>query len=177
MASNMRRLFMKLCIFVTLSTMSHTTIVSAPGKVLLTGGYLVLDPTYTGLVIATSSRFYSVIRSQPASSQSTEGKIIVKAPQFDNASWEYAVTFENGADVTVQPIECENGKNKFVEIALQKTLALIRALKGPSQADNLIKRGTNLEVVIVGDNDFYSQRQAVRCRRRSQPRSISKPVI
>jgi phosphomevalonate kinase len=34
------------------------TVVSAPGKVLVAGGYLVLDPAYSGLVIATSSRFY-----------------------------------------------------------------------------------------------------------------------
>ncbi|KAJ9098228.1 hypothetical protein QFC21_004557 [Naganishia friedmannii] len=141
--------------------MSRMTIVSAPGKVLLTGGYLVLDPTYTGLVIATSSRFYSVIRTRPATSHSTGGKITVKAPQFNNATWEYTVSTQDGDDVTVQPIDSSSGKNKFVEIALQKTLALIQALKGQSQADSLIDPGSNLEIVIVGDNDFYSQRQAL----------------
>ncbi|KAJ9117552.1 hypothetical protein QFC22_004402 [Naganishia vaughanmartiniae] len=143
--------------------MSRTTIVSAPGKVLLTGGYLVLDPKYTGLVIATSSRFYSVVRTQPVSSasQATAGRITVKAPQFNNATWEYAVSTGDGADVTVQPIASGNGKNKFVEIALQKTLALIQALKGQPQADSIIHQGSNLEIVIVGDNDFYSQRQAL----------------
>lgn len=142
--------------------MNRTTIVSAPGKVLLTGGYLVLDPTYTGLVIATSSRFYSVIRTRPAL-QGTAGRIIVKAPQFDSATWKYAVSTQNGSDVTVQPVESINGKNKFVEIALQKTLALVQALRGQSRSESLIDQGSNLEIVIVGDNDFYSQRQAVRC--------------
>jgi hypothetical protein len=37
-------------------------VVSAPGKVLIAGGYLVLDPAYPGLVISTTSKFYTVIR-------------------------------------------------------------------------------------------------------------------
>jgi phosphomevalonate kinase len=40
----------------------RTTVVSAPGKVLVAGGYLVLEPQYRGLVIATSSRFYCVVQ-------------------------------------------------------------------------------------------------------------------
>lgn len=39
------------------------SIVSAPGKVLLLGGYLVLDPDYFGLVVSVSARFYSRIIS------------------------------------------------------------------------------------------------------------------
>lgn len=35
--------------------------VSAPGKVLITGGYLVLDPKHAGLVLASSARFYAHI--------------------------------------------------------------------------------------------------------------------
>ncbi|CEG81499.1 Putative Phosphomevalonate kinase [Rhizopus microsporus] len=42
--------------------MSNMVIASAPGKVLITGGYLVLEPEYTGTVIGTSSRFYTVIQ-------------------------------------------------------------------------------------------------------------------
>lgn len=35
--------------------------VSAPGKVLITGGYLVLDEQYSGLVLASTARFYTRI--------------------------------------------------------------------------------------------------------------------
>jgi phosphomevalonate kinase len=62
------------------------TVVSAPGKVLLAGGYLILDPKYSGIVISTSSRFYSVV--SPAS---TPGVITVHSPQFTNAVWKYTV--------------------------------------------------------------------------------------
>ena len=33
--------------------------VSAPGKVLLTGGYVVLNERYTGIVLSSTARFYS----------------------------------------------------------------------------------------------------------------------
>lgn len=45
--------------------------VSSPGKVLIAGGYLVLDTNYSGLVIGTSSRFYSCVSSRLTSAFST----------------------------------------------------------------------------------------------------------
>lgn len=70
----------------------NTTVVSAPGKVLLAGGYLVLDPAYSGIVVSTSSRFYSAILNSNKSNQ-----IAVKSPQFINAEWDYTTTFPDGA--------------------------------------------------------------------------------
>lgn len=35
--------------------------VSAPGKALVTGGYLVLDERFSGLVLSTSARFYAQV--------------------------------------------------------------------------------------------------------------------
>jgi phosphomevalonate kinase len=63
--------------------MSSSLVISAPGKVLLAGGYLVLDPTYSGVVVSTSSRFYTVI------SRAKSNCIIVRSPQFINATWSY----------------------------------------------------------------------------------------
>jgi phosphomevalonate kinase len=144
-----------------------TTIVSAPGKVLLAGGYLVLDPDYTGTVIATSSRFYTCIstvnKATSSSSSSSTSHIEVRSPQFENAEWGYEVQHNQSA-VLVQPVASARGgfvdKNKFVEIALRKTLALARAIKHSRResADDLRR---DLEIVIVGDNDFYSQRKEV----------------
>ena len=37
------------------------TTASAPGKVMVTGGYLVLDPAFSGLVLSLSARFHSTI--------------------------------------------------------------------------------------------------------------------
>jgi phosphomevalonate kinase len=67
-----------------------TTIASAPGKVLVTGGYLVLDQQYTGLVIGTSARFYTVIRT--LGGDEAQGTIKVRSPQFNQATWEYTAS-------------------------------------------------------------------------------------
>ena len=63
-------------------------IVSCPGKVLITGGYLVLDRQYSGLVIATSSRFYTVIKPSKKA-QDSKINIKVSSPQFLDGNWEY----------------------------------------------------------------------------------------
>lgn len=71
--------------------MPLTTVVSSPGKVLLAGGYLVLDPKYSGVVVATSSRFYTVVAALPADASRAQGpiQIRVRSPQFVDATWIY----------------------------------------------------------------------------------------
>lgn len=77
------------------------TIASAPGKVLVTGGYLVLDQQYTGLVIGTSARFYTVIRT--VGGGETQGTIKVRSPQFDQATWEYTASVSQGKNLVFAP--------------------------------------------------------------------------
>ncbi|KAH9998520.1 ribosomal protein S5 domain 2-type protein [Russula compacta] len=118
-------------------------VLSAPGKVLLAGGYLVLDPAYSGVVVSTSSRFYSVI------SQGKAHRIVVRSPQFINATWSYTC--------------CRvPSNNKFVHLALQKTLSLALEAKGPADLEHTL--GAGLDITIVGDNDFYSQQDQLRSR-------------
>lgn len=84
---------------------SETTAVSASGKVLLTGGYLVLDPKYAGLVVSTSSRFYTVVRpgNDVVGGKEDErtGSIRVRSPQFESAEWVYGVEIDDGGVVRV----------------------------------------------------------------------------
>lgn len=100
---------------------SSITALSAPGKVLLTGGYLVLDREYTGTVFALDARIHAVVQQlrkprRPSNSVSGgntgfgnglhnlnrplepavdekeyEDKIIVRSPQFLDAAWEYSI--------------------------------------------------------------------------------------
>lgn len=82
--------------------MSSTTVVSAPGKVLIAGGYLVLDQKFTGLVISASSRFYAVI--QDCQQPGQVGQIIVRSPQFVGAEWTYSVTIHDDGTVDVNQV-------------------------------------------------------------------------
>ncbi|TFK26468.1 Phosphomevalonate kinase [Coprinopsis marcescibilis] len=132
--------------------MSRNTVVSAPGKVLIAGGYLVLDPAFSGTVVSTSSRFYTVIRDQSPPNRNT---IRVRSPQFLEAIWEYGVSLNN-VGVQVQASTANNGANKFVHLALQKTITLAVEAKGTASIASALQNG--LDIAIVGDNDFYSQR-------------------
>jgi hypothetical protein len=54
-------------------------VAEAPGKVLVTGGYLVLDRAYTGVVLATDARFRVTVASP---SPPAVADVAVVAPQF-----------------------------------------------------------------------------------------------
>lgn len=101
------------------------TAVSAPGKVLLTGGYLVLDRNYTGTVFALDARIHAIVQQlrrgsrqlsaspfdavgegaeQQAGGSVTieEETITVRSPQFLDAVWEYRLKrYEDGGGVKV----------------------------------------------------------------------------
>ncbi|KAG0324859.1 phosphomevalonate kinase [Dissophora globulifera] len=138
----------------------NATIVSAPGKVLLAGGYLVLDPVFSGLVVATDARFYTLIRSSPAGT-SAPSKITVRSPQFENATWNYYTTVQ-GKDVQLAASKDDETKNTFVELALVYCLAILGHLIPTEQITQKLESG--LEIIIAGNNDFYSQRKELESR-------------
>ncbi|RSH77383.1 phosphomevalonate kinase [Apiotrichum porosum] len=161
------------------------TIVSAPGKVLLAGGYLVLDRAYTGLVVATSSRFYASVSDVPAGAASVptssfpsastsvaatpagsgratpqrvkSARVSVTAGQFpkDASTWAYDVVFagENAPKL----VPAHEARNKFVEVTLSNVLLYAGERLG---RDGLARKlGAGLDVVVLANNDFYSQRE------------------
>jgi len=137
---------------------SERTTVSAPGKVLLAGGYLVLDPAHRGLVVSTSSRFFTSVLT-PAARPAAAGTITVRSPQFIAAEWEYRLE-AGGLLVEIFADGAERKANKFVRIALDKTLRVAGELVGEAVVRQALEGG--MDIVIAGDNDFYSQRAQVR---------------
>ena len=67
------------------------TTCSAPGKILLAGGYLVLDPAYSGLVLSLSARIYATVRN-------SQDYTIVTSPQFKDAVWKFDASGPSGPD-------------------------------------------------------------------------------
>ncbi|KAJ7084399.1 phosphomevalonate kinase [Mycena belliarum] len=126
------------------------TVVSSPGKVLIAGGYLVLDRAYAGVVVSTSSRFYTVVQDSVGKSD----LITVRSPQFLEATWVYSVKLE--PSVIVEQLPSNTSKNKFVHLALRSILSLACEMKGIAHVRSRLSAG--IDVCIVGDNDFYSQR-------------------
>ena len=80
-----------------------TRVVSAPGKVLLTGGFLVLDRAHTGLVFGLDARIHVHVQALPTTDGVSLQEIIVQSPQFRKAVWKYgyrSTSQNSGIDVT-----------------------------------------------------------------------------
>lgn len=74
----------------SLGRMRRSTVaISAPGKVLLAGGYLVLDRDHTGLVFGLDARIHVHVQKLPTSPGVVLSEIIVRSPQFNDAEWRY----------------------------------------------------------------------------------------
>ncbi|OWT36152.1 phosphomevalonate kinase [Cryptococcus neoformans Bt1] len=115
-------------------TTRTTTVVSSPGKVLIAGGYLVLDTHYSGLVIGTSSRFYSCVSSRATSGTSDidghtdtdtcqdEAIISVRAGQFpsDASTWVYSIS-KPSASASASASADEDGGDRNPYLKLEQT--------------------------------------------------------
>ncbi|ELR09815.1 phosphomevalonate kinase [Pseudogymnoascus destructans] len=125
--------------------------VSAPGKVLLAGGYLVLDREYTGLVFGLSARIH-VIVNDAVTPEGAEPLIVVKSPQFIEAEWRYSTAIlADGAGVAVKQLESPStSRNPFVETTLTYTLSYLTTTQSLTTLPSL-------SITILADNDYYSQ--------------------
>ncbi|RVD84176.1 uncharacterized protein DFL_005940 [Arthrobotrys flagrans] len=124
---------------------SEPTAVSAPGKVLLAGGYTVLDPSCRGLVFALSARIHCV--ATPSRDPSTPGKITVRSPQFQDAIWEYQVSASDSDGAGVSVVQTNDGDpNPFVLTTLKYTLSYLSLPAPPATT-----------LTILADNPYYSQ--------------------
>ena len=107
---------------------------SASSKVLLTGGYLILEPAFSGLVVALDARFRSTLLQLTPAACMTLGlsaatarsaPVIVYAPQRGakpsryELSWNPLDSGEAGSGGwTIRATEPGQEKNKFVEQAI-----------------------------------------------------------
>lgn len=145
---------------------SSYTLASSPGKVLLAGGYLVLSPAYPGLVVGTDSRFYSLVApaSQQHSSTSTSSSAIpitIRSPQFEEATWTFSLDVTQ-AIITLSKASAESpnaGRSPFLCLSIIYCLAL--AFQRKTQEELKTSLGSGLDIHVLADNDFYSQRKEV----------------
>lgn len=77
--------------------------VSAPGKVLFAGGFLVLDCQHTGLVFGLDARIHIHIQTRADDTQLPK-QIVVRSPQFEDALWAYTYDTAKGDLVEVIPL-------------------------------------------------------------------------
>lgn len=166
------------------------TCVSAPGKVLLAGGYLILDRPHAGTVLALDARFHSCVDFIPLAEErlidaSHDGLVVqVHSPQFRD---ERNYLYRWGASPSAAALDLlppndgspTPSSNKYVEVPLLYCLTLLRhqhggdcdfleaaveraARTGATGLDSAAAVG--LRIVLCADNGFYSQTAELRAR-------------
>ncbi|KAM3436472.1 hypothetical protein NHJ13734_005059 [Beauveria thailandica] len=138
-----------------MSTAAHPNVaISAPGKVLLAGGYLVLDRKYTGLVFGLDARI-NVVASQVHPRAGVQlNEIAVDSPQFLEAHWRYGYHLApegGGIKVTQLQVGDQLRANPFVETTLSYALTYAHTVAGDGHAPS------SSRLIILADNAYYSQ--------------------
>ncbi|KAI4125823.1 MAG: hypothetical protein LQ338_004064 [Usnochroma carphineum] len=134
--------------------------ISAPGKVLLAGGYLVLGREYTGLVFGLDARIHVHVQKLPTSPGVVLSEIIVRSPQFNDAEWRYGYreTEDRGGIAVIQlkgHSTSTQSRNKLVETALAYALSYVLAVSG-------VRIGSS-SITILADTDYYSHPGSTKC--------------
>ncbi|SCU78281.1 LAMI_0A04082g1_1 [Lachancea mirantina] len=118
---------------------------SAPGKALLVGGYLVLEPKYVSYVVALSSRMHAIVTVDPTCNSNNDGfEVTVQSSQFNDEKWVYLIDGSNN----YASQELYGSQNKFIE----KVLFNVLNLCSPD-----ISKTPDLAVEIFSDAAYHSQ--------------------
>ncbi|CAI4048712.1 phosphomevalonate kinase SKDI_13G3500 [Saccharomyces kudriavzevii IFO 1802] len=131
--------------------MSEFRAFSAPGKALLAGGYLVLDPKYEALVVGLSARMHAVAYPYDSLQEPDSFEVRVRSKQFNNGEWLYRVSPETG----FVPVSTSGSKNPFIE----KVIANVFNYFKPNMEDYCSR---NLFIIdIFSDDAYHSQEDSV----------------
>nr|XP_033517322.1 phosphomevalonate kinase, peroxisomal [Nicotiana tomentosiformis] len=115
-------------------------IASAPGKVLMTGGYLVLERPNAGIVLNTNARFYAIVKPlyeeiKPESWAWVWTDVKLTSPQMARETM-YKLSLKHSK---LQPVSSSESRNPFVEHALQYAVPAAHAILDKDKKDALHK--------------------------------------
>ncbi|KAJ0774896.1 putative phosphomevalonate kinase [Helianthus annuus] len=143
-------------------------VASAPGKVLITGGYLVLERPNAGIVLSTNARFYAIVKPlydelRPDSWAWSWTDLKLTSPQMGRETM-YKMSLKHFA------LQCTSrqvfeARNPFVEYAVQYAVAAAYSTFDNDKKDllqKLLLQG--FDITILGSNDFYSYRNEIEAR-------------
>eukprot|EP00474_Spongospora_subterranea_P006600 CRZ07058.1 hypothetical protein [Spongospora subterranea] len=121
---------------------------SAPGKVLIAGGYLVLDEQYTGTVLGISARFRSQITPLRPNQSTICPDVVLLAPQLSCQTTRWSLDASMALSLTSPP------NNAFVFATVQCSFAVLNhALSQATFAEIL---GAGILIRTLADPQFYS---------------------
>ena len=168
--------------YLTASDDPAPTVCSAPGKVLVAGGYLILERPHAGTVLALDARFRTLVQlhtTAPAAQALAGDAIVIEvfSPQFrDHRRYAFR---RLPSGVEIEPLPLREGEplprvNRYVELPLLYSLSLLNALVGATFFERAVMAAKEagwkcngspgLQIVLAADNGFYSQTAELRAR-------------
>ncbi|KAL3619160.1 hypothetical protein CASFOL_036730 [Castilleja foliolosa] len=138
-------------------------VASAPGKVLMTGGYLILERPNAGIVLSTNARFYAIVKPLHEEIKSDSwawswADVKLTSPQMGRVTM-YKLSLKN---LQLQSVSSSDSRNPFVEYALQYVVAAALATFDNTKKEELQKLLLlGLDITILGCNEFYSYRNQI----------------
>ncbi|KAG5482946.1 hypothetical protein LSCM1_06987 [Leishmania martiniquensis] len=125
---------------------------SAPGKVLILGGYLIVEPctpANIGISIGVNARFKARIMKVQAAGTAASGQAVVhvNSPQFHQS---FCFAASTPAPGTVAVRQTEGPGSPFIFYAILYSVAAAQSLGSRTDGEIWIE--------LLADNDFYSQR-------------------
>lgn len=122
---------------------------SAPGKALVAGGYLVLDPQYCAYSVALSARIHAVVEFDANPDQThTTTTIRCTSPQFAQGVWTYVASREDGR---INDDTTPNSKNPFIESCVKAVMAYAVAMHKTECIP------PHIDVTIYSDDAYHSR--------------------
>ncbi|KAH7167618.1 ribosomal protein S5 domain 2-type protein [Fusarium sp. MPI-SDFR-AT-0072] len=142
-------------------SLHHPTIaVSAPGKVFLAGGYLVLDQEYTAFVFGLDARINIIAGDIHTTAGVQLTEIVVDSPQFLEAQWRYGYHLAGeGGGIKVTQLQVSGAQinpNPFVETTLSYALTYIDRVTKQRPSHSM----ASARLIILADNDYYSHSES-----------------
>ncbi|CAA0835639.1 GHMP kinase family protein [Striga hermonthica] len=141
-------------------------VASAPGKVLMTVGYLILERPNAGIVLSTNARFYAIVKPlyedlKPDSWAWAWTDVKLTSPQMGRETM-YKLSLKH---LQLQCVSSSDSRNPFVEYALQYAIAAAHATFDNTKKEELHKLLLlGLNITILGCNEFYSYRNQIEAR-------------
>lgn len=161
---------------------TKSIITSAPGKVLITGGYQVLEKPRQGIVIAGDARFHTTAQWRDYDNSSItklpghQCYVLVRSSQFSSVTlYEITASFATNSLCCAHSIPFRDGAigcgitsppshNPYVHTTLVYTFTALMAnmhyMKNRLCEFQQLSNNGYLEIVLNADNCFYSQQQA-----------------
>ncbi|EAN76584.1 phosphomevalonate kinase protein, putative [Trypanosoma brucei brucei TREU927] len=123
-------------------------VASCPGKVLILGGYLIVEEPNVGISVGTTARFVTRVASWKKCSDG-KCRVHIVSSQF-NKEFTFECAAEEDSDSTIKIVQLEGAPSPFLFYGILYSVAGALLFGGD------IFRDVTLE--LLADNDFYSQR-------------------